>query len=815
MLQHGMTCVILLFSLNSVLYADEETRIGSGALKFKQLGTELPTANVYRTASGEPGPQYWQQRADYQIKVELDEKAQRIEASETIRYTSNAPTPLRYIWVQLDQNRFADDSLARLSETGTKDEKGKDQLSYNKMRSIQSYKDNKHGYEIKAILDANGNDLPHTIVDTMMRIDLPSPLRTGASFTFRIDWAQNIIEEAAIGGRGGYEHFPETDTYAFFLAQWYPRVAAFTDYTGWQHKAFLGRGEFALEFGNYEVSITVPADHIVSATGEMQNLDEVMTATQRKRLASANTRRPVFIVTPEEALENERKGTREMKTWHFSAKNVRDFAWASSRKFIWDAMLHEQKDETNPQVLAMSFYPNEAEPIWSKYSTHAVVHTMEVYSRFSFPYPYPTAQSVNTWDRGGMEYPMITFNGYRPKKDKKTEKLTYSREIKYRLITVIIHEIGHIYFPMTVNSDERQWTWMDEGLNTFLHTVAQAEWEENYPAYDGAWNVQDYIWQYMIDDNQVPIMTQSDSILQFGPNAYIKPTAALLYLREYVMGRELFDFAFREYSRRWKFKRPTPADFFRTMEDASGVDLDWFWKGWFYSTDHLDVAITDIREYRVANLDPDKKFPNDRKEYQRDFVEPISQIRNREELGPTRVERYPELKDFYNENDQFTVTNKNRNEYKEMLESLEDWEVKTLERAIKDNDRIYFIDFENIGGLVTPLDLTINYTRGQPEQIKVPAEIWRYDAYKVTKMLVTKREIKSITLDAGHQTPDADRTNNDYPRKIIPTRIELYKKKDESRKLMAETLVELKGDDKSGSGKSDDCDCLPLESRKQ
>jgi hypothetical protein len=306
-------------------------------------------------------------------------------------------------------------------------------------------------------------------------------------------------------------------------------------------------------------------------------------------------------------------------------------------------------------------------------------------------------------------------------------------------------------------------------------------------------------------------MTQSDSILQFGPNAYLKPTAAFIYLREQVMGRELFDFAFKEYARRWKFKRPTPADFFRTMEDASGVDLDWFWNGWFYTTDHLDISITDIREYRVANPDPDKKYPNDRKEYERDFVEPITQIRNRDELGPTRVERYPELNDFYNENDQFTVTNQNRNDYQDMLNSLDDWERTTLERAIKDNDRIYFIDFENIGGLVSPLDLTIDYSRGKSEQIKLPAEIWRQDANKVTKLWITEREIESVTLDAGHQTPDADRTNNNYPRKIIPTRIELYKQEDEDRKLMAETLVELKDDDKTGSGNSDDCDCLPLE----
>jgi hypothetical protein len=784
---------------------------GSGAEKFNQLDTDLPTANVYRTAGGEPGPDYWQQSADYIINVELDEGRRHLKGSEIITYTNNAPTPLRYIWIQLDQNRFSENSLSRLSETSGKDKEGNDQISYSKMRSIQSYKDNEHGYKINNITDESGKKLSHTIVDTMMRIDLPSRLNKGDTFKIKIDWEQNIIDEVAIGGRGGYEHFPESDTDIFFLAQWYPRVAAFTDYTGWQHKAFLGRGEFTLEFGNYDVSITVPEDHIVSATGELKNSDDVLTPTQQQRLETVNNRKPVFIVTPEEALENEKQGTRGNKTWHFSAENVRDFAFASSRKFIWDAMKHVQDDDANPEVLAMSFYPNEAEPIWSQYSTHSVVHTMEVYSRFSFPYPYPTAQSVNTWERGGMEYPMITFNGYRPEKEDDSEELTYSRGTKYSLIGVIIHEIGHIYFPMIVNSDERQWTWMDEGLNTFLETIAEAEWEENFPAYDDAWNVQEYIWQYMIDDNQVPIMTQSDSILQFGPNAYSKPTAALIYLREYVMGRELFDFAFKEYSRRWKFKRPTPADFFRTMEDASGIDLDWFWKGWFYTTDHLDIGITDIREYRVADLDPEKNFSNEKKEYERDFVEPQTQIRNREEFDKTRVERMPELKDFYNENDRFTVTNKNRNDYKNELEGLEDWERHALERALKDNDLIYFIDFENKGGLVTPLTLTIEYERGKPEQVNLPAEIWRRDAVHVTKMWITKRKIESIILDLEHQTPDADRTNNHYPRKIIPTRIELYKGDDKRRNLMSETLVELKGNDKSGGETDCDCNNMPME----
>ena len=372
----------------------------------------------------------------------------------------------------------------------------------------------------------------------MMRIDLGEPLASGKRISFSVDWSFNIVHEDRVGARGGYEHFRDSDTYIFFLAQWFPRLVAYTDYAGWQHKAFIGNGEFTLEFGDYEVEITVPDDHIVSATGALQNANEVLSAEQRRRLATARSAdSPVFIVTPEEALQNEQQKSNGTKTWVFKADNVRDFSWASSRKFIWDAMIHKQDDRRNPEVLAMSFYPNEAEPIWSKYSTHSVVHTMAVYSRFSFAYPYPTAQSVNTWKSGGMEYPMITFNGYRPDPFEQNEDRliedppanTYSRRDKYGLIGVIIHEIGHIYFPMTVNSDERQWTWMDEGINSFLEYLAELEWEEEFPAYrpDDV-NVLDYITDYMVSEDQVPIMTNSESILQFGPNAYSKPTAALI-----------------------------------------------------------------------------------------------------------------------------------------------------------------------------------------------------------------------------------------------------------------------------------------------
>ncbi|MEM8986443.1 MAG: M1 family metallopeptidase [Pseudomonadota bacterium] len=769
--------------------------------RFRQLGPDLPTPNVYRTASGAPGPEYWQQRADYKIQVALDEEAKRIDASALITYTNNSPDDLRYLWVQLDQNRFRDTSLARRSETaatsGTRRTRtgAGDSLSYGALARHQAFKDLEYGFEINAVEDGRGGALDYKIVDTMLRIDLSEPLRAGGKAIFSIDWSFNIIEESVIGGRGGYEYFPETDTYQYFLAQWFPRMAAYTDYGGWLNQQFLGRGEFTLEFGDYDVEITVPADHIVASSGVLQNPNDVLTAEQRTRLAEArNADSPVFIVTPEEALDNEKEGTSEMKTWRFRARNVRDFAWASSRKYIWDAMGYEQDDRVNPVVMAMSFYPNEGEPVWSQYSTHAVAHTMDVYSRFSFAYPYPVAISVNSWERGGMEYPMITFNGYRPSEDEKSGERTYSRRLKYGLIGVIIHEIGHIYFPMVVNSDERQWTWMDEGINTFLEYVAELEWEENYPAWRGnKTNVMDYIAEYMKSENQVPIMTQSDAILQFGPNAYSKPAAGLALLRETVMGRELFDHAFREYATRWKFKRPTPSDFFRTMEDASAVDLDWFWRGWFYSTDHVDVGVADVREYKISTLDPDVEMPLVRDETAAREPETLAQIRNREEGRQTRLQRFPELADFYNENDPFTPSNKDRNAYQDTLDGLEDWERAALERAIADDEYVYFVDFVNTGGLVMPLPLEITYESGASERMDIPAEIWRRNHRAATKLIISQEKITSIAIDTRNELPDTNRQDNHFPRRIMSSRLDLYKSDSKDRDLMADMLVELKG----------------------
>ena len=790
--------------------------------KFRQLGHVLRDPNVYRNAAGAPGPDYWQQRADYKIKARLDEKARRVTASEIITYTNASPDTLRFLWLQLDQNRFRDDSLQQRSLVGAKaEDKVSDQLSFNAMRRHQSLQDVDYGFELGKVVDGQGKSLPYTVVDTMMRIDLPLPLKPGGRKTLVIEWSFNIVEQAAMNSRGGYEHFAENDTYIYFLAQWFPRLVAYTDYTSWQHKQFLGRGEFTLEFGDYEVELTVPGDHIVSATGELTNAKDVLSRVQRERMSVARTSsKPVYIVTPQEALHNEKERNgldkaRGVKTWRFKADNVRDFAWASSRKFIWDAAIHKQEAGKQKEVLAMSFFPNEAEPIWSQYSTEAVMHTMEVYSRFSFPYPYPTAQSINAWKSGGMEYPMLTFNGYRPKPIKAHEKAeliknapdtTYKRAVKHGLIGVIIHEIGHTYFPMIVNSDEREWTWMDEGINSFLQHLAELEWEEDFHNHWEKPSILDAIGGYMVSENQVPVMSQSDSLLQFGPNAYTKPASALMVLRETVMGRELFDYAFREYSRRWRFKRPTPEDFFRTMEDASAVDLDWFWRGWFYSTDHVDVNISAIREYTVSSKDPEVEAVEKRRLDETLRREPLAQIRNRQEGRVPRLDRVEGLRDFYNENDPYTVSDKQRNDYKSYLENLEPWERDVLQRAVQAGEYVYFVDFENKGGLLSALPLELTFVDGSVESYDVPAQIWRYNSEKVTKLLILPKRLSAIELDPLHQTADVDRSNNYFPRKIMPSRLELYKKESTTRDLMKEMLVELKGKDKTAT----DSNALPL-----
>ncbi|QDG40231.1 aminopeptidase [Alteromonas mediterranea] len=778
--------------------------------KFRQLDEVLPTPNVYRNAAGEPGHQYWQQQVDYDIDVKLLEDERRIEASETIAYHNNSPDTLKYLWIQLDQNKFRDDSMSALTTTfggignrgpGTQAASGDKpaKLSMGALRRQQFVDDNELGYTISRVEDKSGNDLRHTIVGTLMRVDLAKPLKPGSEVTFDIDFAFNIVEEDAVSARAGYEHFPDDEREGgndiFLLAQWFPRLAAYTDYEAWTNKEFIGRGEFTLEFGNYDVDITVPADHIVSSTGVLQNPKDVLTKTQRDRLKKAEKAdRIVFIVSPEEAIENEKEGTSKLKTWTFKADNVRDFAWASSRKFAWDARGYQQGGDTQPLVMAMSFYPKEGGELWQKYSTESIIHTMDVYSRFSFDYPYPVAQSVNG-PVGGMEYPMITFNG--PRTELRDDgSRTYSLAEKRFLIGVVIHEVGHIYFPMTVNSDERQWTWMDEGLNSFLDGVAGREWDPTIP-----WGVEPRdITGYMKSQTQVPIMTQSDSVLRLGPNAYTKPAVALNILRETILGRELFDFAFKEYAQRWMFKRPTPSDFFRTMEEASGVDLDWFWRGWFYTTDHVDISLDSVYKLRLDTEDPDIDFARER-EAEMEKPKSLTDIRNKEEGRKLWVDRFEDISDFYDENDRYTVTNKERNKYKKFLDKLEPWERKAFERAVKEDKNYYVLDFSNKGGLVMPIILELSFEDGTKEEMRIPAEIWRRTPKAVSKLIVTDKdkELISVTVDPHWETADVNVENNHYPRRIIPSRIEAYKNKPrntyEYRDLMHDSKTELKTDD--------------------
>ncbi|MFK3740033.1 M1 family metallopeptidase [Massilia sp. TN1-12] len=755
--------------------------------KFRQLDELLPTPTTIRTASGAPGHAYWQQRADYTIRATLDEAKRTITGAETITYHNNSPDALTYLWIQLDQNLFKPGSDARTTATlpsrdawqGATPATG---VKFDAIRSTLEARTFPGGFDIKAVKDGSGRPLHYVINRTMMRIDLPQPLKPGQRLSFGIDWSYNITESKILGGRSGYEKFDDKND-LFEIAQWFPRMAAYYDVYGWQHKQFLGAGEFTLEFGDYDVQVTVPADHIVASTGELQNPDAVLTAAQRDRLKQARTAsKPVVIVTQAEAEAKEKTRVDGTRTWHFKAKNVRDFAFASSRKFIWDAQGFK-KDGTN--VLAMSYYPKEGNPLWGQYSTQSIIHTINEYNKYSFDYPYPVAISVNG-PVGGMEYPMISFNGPRPTKDKKTGELTYSKRTKYGLISVIIHEVGHNYFPMIVNSDERQWTWMDEGLNSFVQYLAEQAWEEHYPQSRGEPRV---IAEYMKSRNQVPIMTNSESVLQFGNNAYAKPTAALIVLRETILGRELFDFAFKEYAQRWKFKRPTPADFFRTMEDASGTDLDWFWRGWFYTTDAVDVSVDGISEYTIGSKDPEVEKAWQRAQKDAQPVS-ITDQRNKGTL-PRRVDAHPELKDFYNEHDDFTVTNKDRNKYAETTEGLEDWEKALL----KEGKHMYLVDFSNLGGLVSPLVLEIQLQSGKKYIERIPAEVWRYSPKKITKLIITDEPMVALTQDPYWETADTDTSNNSWPRKATPSRLELFKTQREQSDMMKDFNEKLKTKD--------------------
>jgi len=711
--------------------------------KFEQLGTTLPTPNEYRTASGAPGQAYWQQQADYVIALTLDDKNRSITGTESITYTNNSPDVLSYLWIQLDQNM-----RAQTSNTGkTKSSSiNNNEISTKSFQSISGVEDFDGGFKISAVKDSNGKDLKYIINQTMMRIDIPVKMKKGDKFTFNIDWSYNINDRMQLGGRSGYEHFPKDGNSLYTIAQFFPRMASYNDVNGWQNKQFLGSGEFTLIFGDYDVSITVPADHVVGATGSLQNPTEVLTKIQQKRFEEAKVTfdKPVIIITQDEAIKSEKNPSSKTKTWHFKAINVRDFAFASSRKFIWDAMAVKIGDKT---PLAMSYYPKEGNPLWEKESTVAVANTLVGFSKRTFDYPYPVAISVHAASIG-MEYPMICFNFGRPNEDG-----TYSDRTKYGMISVIVHEVGHNFFPMIINSDERQWTWMDEGFDTFMQSLVTKEYYPDMPARRGtAASIVDYMKGN--PDFIRPIMTNSEQLYQFGNNAYAKPAAALSILRETIMGPELFDYALKEYAERWAFKSPEPADFFRTMEDASAVDLDWFWKGWFYTTDFVDLEVSNVRWFKVA-ID-EKSFENKTKSGKIDNKKTDADGNNIDFSGGFEVIR---------------LTDTKASQYREFMNTVDD---EAIKKAYANNN-LYEITLKNKGGLVMPVIIEWTFKDGTKEIERLPAEIWRRNEQEVTKVFVKKKEVVSISLDPNLETADVKTVNNHFPKREVKSKFEKFK----------------------------------------
>ncbi|MCT1526765.1 M1 family metallopeptidase [Sphingobacterium hotanense] len=725
--------------------------------KFEQLGTLISDPNIFRTASGAPGAMYWQQKADYVIHCEVDDVNQVLKGSETITYTNNSPDPLDYLWIQLDENEHADDAESKSFDQSSLNER----MSLERLKGLVPEKKG-FGVNIRKVADGGNKPLKYTINYTMMRVDLPTPLKPGAKMVLNIDWDYKISNRMEEGGRGGYEYFEQDGNYLYTIAQWFPRMAVYSDFQGWQNKQFTGRGEFALVFGDYKVHITVPADHIVGATGVCQNYAQMLNATQMDRWKKAQqSDEPIEIVTLEDAKNAMGQKSSAKKTWIYEAKNVRDFAFVSSRRLVWDALKVQDGIEGN-QPMAMSYYGPEAYPLYRKYSTKAVAHTLRTYSKYSIPYPYPVAISVEA--ANGMEYPMICFNYGRADEDG-----TYSEAVKYGMIGVIIHEVGHNFFPMIVNSDERQWTWMDEGLNTFLQFLTEQEWDKDFPSRRGpAHKITDYM---KLPKNQLePIMTNSENIIQFGPNAYAKPATALNILRETVMGRELFDFAFKQYSQRWAFKHPTPADFFRTMEDASGVDLDWFWRGWFFGTDPVEISLENVTQYKMTGGNPAEAQKSRKEAFEKD-LNSISRQRNMEENMAFLVEKDTSLLDFYNKWDRFAVRPADQSNYQQFYSGLSQKEKDIFDGKIS----FYELTFKNNGGLVMPLIIEWNYADGSKEIDRISAYIWRHNEQEATKVFAKSKDVVSIRLDPYRETADIDEANNAWPRQAQPSRFEIFK----------------------------------------
>ena len=713
--------------------------------KFEQLDQALPTPNEYRSGSGSPGPKYWQQKADYEISVELNDLNQSISGTEKITYHNNSPDVLKYLWVQLDQNLYEKES-----NTGkTSNNSITDSVAAKTMAGQLSLYDFEGGYKIASIKDAAGNPLKHTINKTMMRVDLPQPLKSGDKVSFQIAWSYNINDRNFQGGRSGYEYFPAEDNYVYTIAQFFPRMCVYDDVVGWQNKQFLGRSEFTLPFGDYKVSITVPADHVVAATGMIKNPQQVLSKTEIERFEKAKTTfdKPVDIVTQDEAVAKEKTKSKEKKTWQFDATNVRDFAFATSRKFIWDAMA-VKLGTTTP--LAMSYYPKEGNPLWEKESTIAVKNTLEVYSKYTIDYPYPQATSVHAASIG-MEYPMICFNFGRPNKDG-----TYTNQTLQRMLGVVIHEVGHNFFPMIINSDERQTTWMDEGIDSFVQLLTELE---RYPQLDWSRGRPAGIVPYMKGDKEMmrPLMTSGEQVVQSGSEQYAKAATALFILRETVMGPELFDASFKEYAQRWAFKHPKPSDFFRTMEDASAVDLDWFWRGWFYTTDNCDMTLDEVKWFKVRK--------------DQTTLENKTKSATKGDLATQGGDAKPN--DFSQGPQYFSVTPTDSRLYGEFANRLDDKAVI----AKMENKNFYEITLTNKGGLVMPVIIEWTYKDGSKEIERLPAEIWRINETKVTKVFQKDKEVVNVVIDPLKETADINIQDNIFPRVVQPSKFDELKKK--------------------------------------
>lgn len=733
----------LLFSILLLSSQAQEVKPYSG--KFEAIDRLLEPPSPYRTASGAPGAEYWQQRADYKIKAAIDENSNLLTGEETITYYNNSPDALSFLWLNLEQN------VNRKGNEDFGDVLGgvRDSIPSLNMQYLVRPVDFPAGTDILSVKDASGKDLPYIVNNTLMRINLPTSLKPGENITFSISWKNYITDRSKfLLSREGYEYFPKDDNKVFLLGHWFPRMAVYNDTEGWQNKQFRRLGEFALEFGDYEVELTVPSDHIVAGTGDLVNEKDVLSSEQRSRLAKARASfdEIVMIITPKEAKANESKKASGTKTWKFSAKNVRDVAFASSRKFIWDAQAVKLPSNT---VMAMSFYPNEGMPVWSEESTNAVKQALEVYSEATFDYPYPVAISVNT-SNIGMEFPMISFNGGRPVNGQ------ISEQARRGMTSTIIHEVGHNWFPMIVSSDERKWMWMDEGLNTFLHQRTLAE---RYPQWSST-RPKDIVPFMSGDQNTLrPVMTNSDNdlLFQMGANFYQKPTVGLQMLRETIVGKELFDAAFKEYANRWKYKHPNPSDLFRTLEDGTAVDLDWFFKGWFFTTDVIDIELADVKWFRMKEEEASVERSSMKGKSTKISGSGKSAQANGFEGGP----------------EEFTMVPTADGNYGQFLSRLNEDEV----RAQLSGKNLYELTLKNKGGLVMPVIIEWTYADGSIEIQQLPAEIWRLNEAEVKKTFLKEKEVVKVAIDPNQSLADVNMENNTFPKPASDDRFEEMKEK--------------------------------------